>query len=349
MGQPPVPEEHVATLAVRVDGRTRGYLYINWIILNIPDDVQSIVSDQITRGLVALVFLGGILTISAGIIASRSLTAPLSRLAQAAHEFGTMGLNRRVEIRGSVEVVAVANALNEMAAALENAEMLRRNLVADVAHELRTPLTVLRANLQAILDDVYPLNKNELQSLMEQTELLSHLVNDLHELAQVEAKQLPLALDAVDLSTFVDSVAKNFKPVVEAHDVTLTVQTPSSPVMVLADVSRLQQVLNNLLDNALRHTPAGGSITLLLTEETALAHLTVQDSGSGIPAEHLPHVFERFYRVDRSRSRITGGTGLGLTIAKAIVEMHGGHIKVSSSEIPGQGAAFTVSLPRSLP
>ncbi len=238
-----------------------------------------------------------------------------------------------------------------MAAALEQAETLRRNLVADVAHELRTPLSVLQGNLRAILDDVYPLNKTEVARLYDQTRLLSRLVNDLHELAQAEARQLLLNPQPTDLADLVHSTVTTFAPVAETRGVTLEAQVPPDLPSVLADSARLAQVLHNLLANALYHTSAGGTIWLRAgcdaagTGQPAHLWLAVQDSGEGIPPEHLPHVFERFYRADPARSRTTGGAGLGLAIVRAIVEAHGGQISAASDGMPGHGSTFTVRLP----
>jgi two-component system OmpR family sensor kinase/two-component system sensor histidine kinase BaeS len=238
-----------------------------------------------------------------------------------------------------------------MAAALEQAETLRRNLIADVAHELRTPLSVLQGNLRAILDDVYPLDKTEVANLYDQTRLLSRLVNDLHDLAQAEAGQLQLRLQPTDMASLVHKAAAAFGPVAEARGVTLTCQAPAELPPMLADSARLTQVLHNLLTNALHFTPAGGTISLSAGQNGKLngqppsLWLSVRDTGEGILPEHLPHVFDRFYRADPARSRATGGSGLGLAIARAIVEAHGGEMSVASDGVPGRGSVFTVHLP----
>jgi len=251
-------------------------------------------------------------------------------------------------VTGSDEVREVAQAFNEMAAALEQAESLRRNLVADVAHELRTPLSVLQGNLRAILDDVYPLDKAEVARLYDHTRLLSRLIGDLRELAQAEAGQLELNLQEIDLVGLLADMVAAFGPVAEAEGVALDAQIPADLPRVPADPARISQVLHNLLANALRHTPAGGTISLHAGYEAGERQhvwLTVQDSGEGIAAEHLPHVFDRFYRGDPARSRATGGAGLGLAIVRAIVEAHGGQVSAASDGIPGHGSAFTVRLP----
>jgi two-component system OmpR family sensor kinase len=283
-----------------------------------------------------------------GVLTSRSLTAPLSHLAEAARAIGARDLSRRVEVAGSDEMVEVAQAFNDMAAGLEGAETLRRNLIADVAHELRTPLSVLQGNLRAILDDVYPLDKSEVARLYDQTRLLSRLVNDLHELAQAEARQLQLNLQTIDLVRLVQDTVATFEPVAEAEEVTLSVQIPSGLLPIQVDSARITQVLHNLLSNALRYTPAGGTISVHAGCEVGEGRevwLAVQDTGEGILPEDLPHIFDRFYRADPARSRARGGAGLGLAIVRAIVEAHGGQVSAASDGLPGHGSTFTVYLP----
>ena len=292
------------------------------------------------RGIV----VGGLLGIGLGIWISRQLTAPLEELASAAQAIGARQLSRRVRVQGTREVMGVAEAFNEMARELESAESLRKSLLADVAHELRSPLTVIQGNLRAILDDVYPLDKTEVARLYDQTRHLSRLVDDLHIHAQAEARELPLNLLGVDIPRLLPQVAAAFESLAETQDVSLRVETPPALPLIRADAVRLTQVLHNLLTNALRHTPPGGAITLSAGQVENTIHLVVSDTGEGIPPEHLPHIFERFYQADQSRRRDKGGIGLGLAIAHAIVEAHGGSIRAESSG-QDQGSAFTIIFP----
>lgn len=243
-------------------------------------------------------------------------------------------------------MVAVARAFNEMATDLEQAEDLRRNLLADVAHELRTPLSVIQGNLRAILDEVYPLDPSEIARLYEQTRLLSRLVNDLHELAQAEANKLPLNLKETDLKALIQINSETFRPGAETKGVALHTNLPETLPSVRVDTSRLTQVLQNLLANGLRHTPDGGTITLSANAAADSVRLAISDTGEGILPEHLPHIFDRFYRADLARSRDKGGAGLGLAIARAIIEAHGGTLTASSEGVPGKGSTFTIQLPR---
>ena len=287
----------------------------------------------------------GLVGIGAGVWISRSLTSPLRELEEAAQAVGRHNFGRRVQVEGSQELVAVGRAFNQMAAELEEGELLRRNLVADVAHELRTPLSVLQGNLRAMLDDVYPLEKAEVARLYDQTRQLSRLVNDLHDLARAEAHELPLNRAHLDVVALVRNVADLFAPLAEAEEVALRLDLPPQEIRLDADAQRLTQALQNLLINALRHTPAGGLITVSLDAGQGEVAVSVQDTGSGMDAEHLTRVFDRFYRTDRARSRESGGTGLGLAIVRAIVEAHGGTV-VAASEGRGRGSTFTVRLPR---
>jgi len=299
---------------------------------------------EIPRGLVGLAVVGGSVGIVAGLLMSRRMTAPLNELAEAARAIGARDLSRRVTVKGTQEIMDVAQAFNQMAEELESAEILRQNLLADAAHELRTPISVIQGNLRAILDDVYPLEKEEVARLYDQTRHLTRLVDDLHELAQAEAHQLPLDLGPTDIAQLVRSTAGTFEPLAEVEEVSLRVEVSDDLPLVPADSARLTQVLDNLLINALRHTPAGGTITMRAGHGEDELVLAVQDTGEGIASGDIPHVFDRFYRADRSRNRDTGGTGLGLAIVRAIVEAHGGRVD-AMSEGHGHGSTFSVYLP----
>ncbi len=330
---------------IRVGDQTVGYLGTVPFVTLLPDGPPDFAA-LLGRSLLTAAVVAGLGGILFGIFMSRSLTAPLNSLAAAARDIGARNLSRRVEERGSDEMVAVARAFNEMAAGLEESEQLRRNLLADTAHELRTPLSVLQGNLRAILDEVYPLNQEEMVRLYDHTRFLSRLVNDLHELAQAEARQLPLDFQPTDLTHLVQTTADTFRPSAEAKGVSLKTELPAELPLCPVDTARLTQVLQNLLANALRHTPAGGVITVRAQSDSTTVALSIEDTGEGIPPEHLPYVFDRFYRTDPARSRDRGGAGLGLAIARAIVEAHGGQIAVTSEGVSGKGSTFTIQLPK---
>ena len=285
-----------------------------------------------------------VVTVGAGVWMSRSLSAPLREMEEAAGAIGRQELDRRVSPRGSQEMIAVGTAFNDMAAQLQEAESLRQNLLADVAHELRHPIHILQGNLQAMLDNVYPLNKEEIGRLSDQARLLTVLVDDLRLLAQAEAHRLRLEKSAADMAALVKDAAAGFKPLVVAKDIELRVELLGAMPVMEVDPGRLRQVLGNLLGNALLHTPEGGAITVCAEQKEDKFLISVTDTGSGIAAEDLPHVFDRFYRADPARSRDTDGSGLGLAIAQAIVAEHGGEITASSAGL-GQGSTLVICLP----
>lgn len=307
-------------------------------------EFRTRLAEGIARSLLLTVATGSIVGIAAGVWMSRRMTAPLVALAKGTETIGAGDLSYRVAPEGSEEILALAHSFNQMAGRLEEGERMRQNLLADVAHELRTPLTVLQGNLRAILDDVYALDKAEVARLYDQTRHLHRLVNDLHELAQAEARQLPLLLQRTDLVWLVEDAVAIFAPIVEAEEVQLQVQLPDEPVAVQVDRARLTQVVQNLLVNALRHTPATGRISVCLTTTGAQARITIQDTGDGIDLEHQPYLFDRFYRTDQARDRDAGGAGLGLAIVRALIEAHGGHVAAQSAG-RGQGSTFTLALP----
>jgi two-component system OmpR family sensor kinase/two-component system sensor histidine kinase BaeS len=314
--------------------------FIEGIYQNVIGAQRMVILTRLVRILLGISFVG----ILVGAISSWGLAAPLHNLAIAARAVGSQDLSQRIEVRGSSEVREVAEAFNAMAEALEDAERMRNHMLADIAHELRTPLTVIQGNLRAILDDVYDLDKVEVARLYDQTRQLSRLVDDLHDLTLLENNQFSLALNPQNLTEIVQEVAAIYQPLVEDQGIQLVLDLQEDLSAVEGDAARITQCLNNLLNNALRHTPSGGEIRISAREEGGKAYLEVSDSGLGIDPEHLPYVFDRFYRADPDRSRQSGGSGLGLAITQELVRAHGGEIRAAS---PGkdQGSAFTISFP----
>ncbi len=301
---------------------------------------------DVPQDLLRAFIAAGILGVIGGIAASRILAAPITRLAEAARAIGGGDLSTRVPVnRSSAEFEDLTEAFNKMAADLQHADELRTSLMADVSHELRTPLTVLEGNLRAALDHVYDLDEEQIANLYEQTRHLIRLVNDLRELALAEADQLPLDIRPLQLEPLIQEIAAAFELLAEEKDIRLVVQVADDLPPVCADRVRIRQSLHNLLANALRHTPDGGTITITARAEAEGAALSVADNGEGIDPQALPHVFDRFYRTDPSRTRETGGSGLGLAIVKAFIEAQGGSITAAS---PGRGggSTFTLHLPR---
>jgi signal transduction histidine kinase len=306
-----------------------------------PEDRQA----EIARRLVHFMIFSVVIGIGSGIVIGRVVSAPITDLAQAAHRIGEGHLDTRVPMRGTREMVELAESFNKMATDLQHAETLRNNLMADVSHELRTPLTVLEGNLRAALDDVYGLDEADVANLYGQTRHLVRLVNDLRDLALADIHQLTLDKQPVDVKALVTEALQAIEPVAADKGLVLVDRVDSMPEMV-ADYVRIRQVLFNLLFNAMRHTPPGGEVVVQGTLVAGEVHLAVQDNGEGLEQDQLALVFDRFYRADRSRSRETGGSGLGLAIAKAIVEAHGGRVE-ARSQGKGHGSVFIIMLPAS--
>ena len=340
------------SLPISVEGRTVGFLDLirreqpseRLFTFSTPDDISPGFAERASEFLLQVLLIGAVLAIVFGMLVSRWLSAPLTHLVDGTQAIARRDFSFRVAEQGSAEMREVSDSFNKMAAALEDAETLRGNMLNDIAHELRTPLTVLEGNLRAILDDVYPLEKAEIARLYDQTRHLHRLVDDLRLLAQAEARQLPLQRSSSDLVVLLEEVAELFSPLAGEKNISLQTSLPPSSVFAAVDHMRIAQTLQNLLANALQHTPAGGDITLSLRGKEETATITVADNGDGIASEDISYVFDRFYRVDKNRTRDTGGVGLGLAIAQALVEAHDGKIDVASAGV-GQGSTFTIRLP----
>jgi signal transduction histidine kinase len=285
-----------------------------------------------------------LLTLLIGALLSRRMSTPLSKLAKAAHAIGAGDLSVRVAVEHHGEVRELEQAFNTMAEDLSHADDLRRNMTADIAHELRTPLSVIRGKLEGIVDGVYPATQQHLNPVLEETELLTHLVEDLRLLALAEAGQLPLEKRQLDIVDLLRDAQVNFTPQADDRGVSLRLDVPPELPKVAADWRRIAQILSNLLTNALRHTPQDGSVTLAVRLRDNQIEVSVRDTGTGIAEQDLPYVFERFWRRDKARTRsANGSSGLGLAIAKQLVEMHGGSIGVTS--ILDKGSTFWFTLP----
>lgn len=300
-------------------------------------------NQEIARRLLDFMALSAVVGLASGVLIARVVSAPVSAMARAARQIGQGDLMIAVPIRGSQELRDLAQTFNTMASDLQHATQARRNLMGDIAHELRTPLTVLEGNLRAALDEVSPLDAAGIAHLYSQTRHLTRLVNDLRELALAEGRALPLDRQPADVAELITESVQALAPLADETEVLLTSAVSVLPA-VSADPVRLRQVLFNLLTNALRHTPAGGSVTVTAASDGAQVRIEVQDTGEGLSSDQMEVVFERFYRADSSRSRETGGSGLGLAIVKALCEAHGGRVQASSAG-KGQGSTFTVTLP----
>jgi len=289
-------------------------------------------------------------SLAVSLLLTRRIDTSLGELSGAASLVAGGRFDHHVEAPGlGAEFDDLAAAFNDMAGHLAESEALRRRLLADVAHELRTPVATLTAYLEGLEDGVETLSPETVDVLRLQGTRLTRLADDLAAVTRAESRELGLELDALRPADLVAPAARSMGAQAVTHGVELLLEVAADLPDVLVDRDRIIQVLTNLLDNALRHTPAGGTVTIRAAQTSGGAvRLSVHDTGEGIDATHLPHVFERFYRADTARDRDHGGSGIGLAIAKALVEAHGGTM-AASSDGPGLGATFTVELPGSSP
>ena len=342
------PQFVVEQIVERVDGQevvreTRREVPSGAVV---DERVSPLAHDQVAELNRRLLLALSVVVLGAGLVTAlvaRRVLGPVHALREAAEAMAAGRLDTRVPVIGSDELAALGHAFNSMAGALAEQERLKRDLTNDIAHELRTPLTDLRCHIEALQDEVVSVTPDTLGTLHAEVAHLQRLVEDLGDLARAESRQLQLAPEHVDAGALVRQLVRQAAPRAASLGVSLDAVLPESPVTVWADPARLQQVLSNLLDNALVHTPPGGRVAITVRADAAMATIDVADNGPGIPAEHLPHVFDRFYRADASRSRMTGGVGLGLAIARQMVEASGGTITVTST--PGTGTVFRVQWP----
>jgi two-component system sensor histidine kinase BaeS len=301
---------------------------------------------QITRLYISLIYasLGAVLaSVFLGVLLARSLTRPLRELTEATKKVAKGDLEQQVPIRSKDELGELAASFNQMSSDLAQSRDLRRQMTADIAHELRTPLTVVLGHTEALSEGQLPPDAETFEIIYDETKRLNRLVEDLRTLSLSDAGELHLNRHRTSPGDLLERAAAARKSEAKAKDITLQIESAVELPDVNIDPDRMTQVLVNLLDNALRYTPAGGSISLaaqLIQEGVAII---VKDTGPGIPPEDLSHLFERFYRGDKSRQREEGGTGLGLAIAKSLVENQGGQIRVESQL--GEGATFIIELP----
>jgi two-component system sensor histidine kinase BaeS len=276
-------------------------------------------------------------------ILSRRISDPIRKLSLAAEKLGKGDLTQRIDISTRGEMGMLAQSFNNMAADLEKSEQAQKNMIGDAAHELRTPLSNILGYLEAVRDGVAEPDARTLEILNGEAQSLNHIVDDLQMLSLAEAGQLKLDFQPVDPVELSRPVAEALLMLARAKGIELAFEFPAGLPRVRADGQRIRQVLRNLVSNAISHTPEGGRVTLGARAEGAQVRFLVADNGEGIPAQDLPLIFERYYRVDKSRHRRTGGTGLGLTIARRLVELHQGTMAVESTL--GKGSTFSFTLP----
>lgn len=299
--------------------------------------------NTIDHSLWLVIVLAWLLALVLTITLSNHILKPVRELTRIAHRMEEGDLGQRIKIRTKDEIGALAHAFNTMAESLARSEQLRRNLISDVAHELRTPLTNIRGYLEALQDRVVEPTSEIITSLYEESLLLNRMVVDLQELSLAEAGQLYMTCKPLAIKDVIVKAVYSLQLQAASKELLLQVDIASGLPPVEADAERIGQVLRNLLSNAIRYTPSGGTINISAYMNDNEVQVSVQDTGEGIDAQHLPYIFERFYRADSSRTRATGGTGLGLAIVKQVVQAHGGRVEVES--VPGEGSCFMFTLP----
>jgi signal transduction histidine kinase len=319
-----------------------GYLLTEGGMVFSQQDQQQLIARLNRTALTAGLISGAVSLVLALLLAYR-LLRPVRELTGAAERLAEGDLSQRVAVQGGDELATLAETFNRMAASLQKAGQSRRAMTADIAHELRNPLAVQRANLEALQDGIYPPTPENLEPILAQNRLLTRLVEDLQTLALADAGELALERTPADFLALVKRVVDRFQTQARANGIDLEVSLPQNCPDIDLDPGRVEQILGNLLSNAMRYTPSGGSIEVRAHCSPEQVRLTVRDSGPGIPEEAFPHIFERFYRADKGRSRTEGGSGLGLAIARQLARAHGGEI--TGENHPQGGAVFTLALP----
>ena len=328
--------------SIVVDEKQVGIL----IVYSALGELSSSQTDFLRQINTLMLIAGGVAVLGVlvvGSIQARHIVKPVRALAAAAHRVADGDFSQRVPVTQEDELGEMAMAFNTMAADLERQHELRHRVMADIAHELRTPLSVLQVQLESIQDNLTEPTPEVIAGLQDDLAHLSHLVEDLRVLTLADAGELHVEAEPVKIGKLIQDVTERVQTTARSKGVTLNAELPEEESLVLGDGQRLTQVFLNLLTNALQHTPPGGRVTVSTQQVKGAVHIMVQDTGEGIAPEDLPHVFERFYRGEKSRSRATGGAGLGLAIAKGIVEAHGSQIHAESAA--GEGTRFLFTLP----
>jgi signal transduction histidine kinase len=322
------------------NGMMQGNATGNFMMSDLYQNFQA----SFREALLLAVMAAGVVAIGVSLLLSRSVVAPVRTLMIASRRIADGYYDERIRSAGSDELSRLANSFDQMAEKLEQVEAMRRQLIGDVSHELRTPLTAIKGNMEGLLDRVIPASPEVYRQVHQEADRLARLVDDLQELSRVEAKAYSLDVRPLAVSMLVQTTVKRLLPQAGAKHIRVHQDLPASLPQALGDTDRITQVLTNLAANAIQYTPEGGDVTISAILQGNEIHLSVTDTGMGIPAEQLPHLFTRFYRVDKSRSRQAGGgSGIGLTIARHLVEAHGGRIW-AESDGEGQGSTFTFTL-----
>lgn len=330
-------------ITLEVSGEVVGYLFPESGIPTLPDNFEELLIERINKASLLAALISGGIAILLALIMAALILRPVQVLTRAVDKMAEGDLSQRVVVKGGGELAALGDTFNQMASSLQDAEERRRALTADIAHELRNPLAIQRAHLEALQDGVYPLTLENLNLIEEQNQQLTRLVDDLRTLALVDAGELSLNMRKVDLAEMCNETEARFQPQAGIKRLQISVMHDPYPLTVQGDRERLRQILDNLMQNALRYTPEGGWIRLRLQRQANHAIVSIHNSGPAITEDALAHLFERFYRADKARDRASGGTGLGLAIARKLAETHGGTL--IGENHPEGGVIFKLVLP----
>jgi signal transduction histidine kinase len=334
-----IPNDRERIVPIVVNGATVGKFVVSE---NTMPPQRRYTFDFLQPVVLVSVFLA-ILTVVIGLLLTRRMVLPLAEVTAAAKEVADGDLSARVRVEGPDDLKILSDSFNQMADALERNDRERRDMLADIAHELRTPLTVLRGRLEGILDGVYPADQEHVVPALEETYLLERLVDDLRLLTLAESRQLQFEKKELDLNDLSRHVISLFQAQAEENKIQLELEGNEVHPQALLDPQRTEQVIGNLISNALRYVPEGGRVWIDVRRDGDTASISVNDNGPGVPEEELPHIFNRFWRSDKSRTRTSGGAGLGLAIARQLVEAQGG--KIAAANLPGGGLQVRCEFP----
>lgn len=346
VGEQLAKNEIADALKLQNGGKVTGYLLVE----NGPQVMVDEFTPFVSRLRQVLLYAGGLailLAVGLAVLLSNYLLKPVKALTKASTELASGDFSTRVEARGNDEIALLGKTFNQMATNLELAEVRKQSLTADVAHELRTPIAVQKAQLEGMLDGVLPLNEENIGVALQQTDFLSRMVDDLRLLAMADAGEVRLEKRNVDIQALVEQVVNRFQAQAQQEGTKLVTEffVEKGGINFHTDPDRVSQILQNLISNALRYGQKAGKVFITTRMDHKKLVITVKDEGRGIPESALPHLFERFYRHERARSRESGGTGLGLAISKKLAVLLGGDLTGANVAV-GSGAEFTLELPR---
>ena len=339
----PVPRLKTG-IAIGSDDDPLGFVFVGAMV---DLSLKPLEREYIRSVILAILLIVGVGAIVVFVLSSAfvsRIVTPLRDVMKASREIAAGNFSARITSDRSDEIGSLAESFNVMGASLQKDEQIRIQLIADIAHELRTPLSLIRGNIEAILDDVYPLDKNSIASVHEETLFLAKLVEDLRDLSLLDADELPITRERIDVRELLKRAHRAFEHEAHFAGISFELKPNDAPAIVGVDRDRTHQVLCNLISNAIRHSPLPGTVTIGIDlSSSSHIEIFVADKGPGIIAADRDRIFERFYRTDGSRNRATGGSGLGLAISKKIVEAHNGTIRVEGND---SGSCFVVRLPR---